>query len=172
MPLFPQDEIDAAQRREADRDASLHATTAQELRSWLACQDDVAEASIPRRGRTAARGQRLLMSVTVSTLDEPPALCGAEAAQGMTVTEWGQAADGLLFLLWIKEGAMPSVLGLMEQREAALAGNPIHAGHAPCWYSCRMPPSRSCRRMSRRVIFSGSAMGAGSGRSGAAFAMP
>ncbi|GAQ77355.1 hypothetical protein T45_09173 [Streptomyces turgidiscabies] len=31
MPLFPQDENDAAQRREADRDASLCTPTAQEL---------------------------------------------------------------------------------------------------------------------------------------------
>ncbi|MEU8521018.1 hypothetical protein [Streptomyces sp. NPDC048577] len=33
----------------------------------------------------------------------------------MIATGWGQAADGLL---WIEEDAMPSVLGLMEQREA------------------------------------------------------
>lgn len=54
----------------------------------------------------------------------------------------------------------------------AVVVNPIHAGHAACVYSCRMPPSCSCRRMSRWMIFSGSAMGAGCGRSGAVFAIP
>ena len=35
--------------------------------------------------------------------------------RGMIAEGWGQAAEGLL---WIEEGAMPSVLGLMERREA------------------------------------------------------
>lgn len=35
--------------------------------------------------------------------------------RGMIAEGWGQAADGLLL---IEEGAMPSVLGLMERREA------------------------------------------------------
>ncbi len=40
---------------------------------------------------------------------------GLFRVRGMIVEGWGQAADGLLL---IGEGAMPSVLGLMERREA------------------------------------------------------
>ncbi|MEU0110688.1 hypothetical protein ABZ313_35730 [Streptomyces sp. NPDC006251] len=83
MPLFPQDEIDAACHREAERDASLRATTAGELRSWFASQDDVAEADIqPATPDTVALrlADGVLITVTVSTDDGPPAPCGAEAA--------------------------------------------------------------------------------------------
>ncbi|HEY8111950.1 MAG TPA: integrase [Actinomycetes bacterium] len=37
----------------------------------------------------------------------------------------------------------------------ALADNPVHAAQATCSYSCRIPPSRSRRRTSRRPISSG-----------------
>lgn len=40
---------------------------------------------------------------------------GLLRVQGVIAEGWGQAADGLLL---IEEGAMPSVLGLMERREA------------------------------------------------------
>jgi hypothetical protein len=56
--------------------------------------------------------------------------------------------------------------------DAALAENVIRAGQAACSYSWRIPPRRSRRRMSRRAICSGSAIGAGNGCSGRAFAMP
>jgi hypothetical protein len=52
------------------------------------------------------------------------------------------------------------------------ADNLIRTGQAACSYSWRMPPSRSRRRMSRRLILPGSAIGVGSERSGRAFAMP
>ncbi|MGA5442216.1 hypothetical protein ACPCKW_22225 [Streptomyces griseoincarnatus] len=83
MPLFPRDEIDAACHREAERDASLRATTAGELRSWLAGQDDVAEADIsPATPDTVALrlADGALMTVTVSTDDEPPTPSGAKAS--------------------------------------------------------------------------------------------
>jgi hypothetical protein len=35
----------------------------------------------------------------------------------------------------------------------APAENPVHADQAACWYSWRVPPSRSCRRMSRWAIW-------------------
>lgn len=54
----------------------------------------------------------------------------------------------------------------------ALAEDRIRAGHAVRWYSWRMPPSRSCRRMLRGSICSGSVTGVGKERSGRAFAMP
>ena len=50
------------------------------------------------------------------------------------------------------------------------AKNHVRAGHATCWYSCRMPPRRSCRWTLRWVSRSGSVMGSGRGRSGAALA--
>lgn len=46
MPMFTQAEIDAARRREAERDASLRRTTAGEIRDWLAGRDDVAAAAV------------------------------------------------------------------------------------------------------------------------------
>jgi aconitase family protein (aconitate hydratase) len=52
------------------------------------------------------------------------------------------------------------------------AENAVRAGQAACSYSCRMPPSRSRRRMSSRVSCSGSVIGSGSGVSGRTFAMP
>ncbi len=48
----------------------------------------------------------------------------------------------------------------------------IHAGHAACRYSWRMPPRRSRLRMSRPAIWSGSVVDAGSGCRGRVFAMP
>ncbi len=48
----------------------------------------------------------------------------------------------------------------------------IRAGHAACWYSWRMLPRWSWRRMSRRLNLSGSLIGVGSGCSGRALAMP
>ncbi len=44
----------------------------------------------------------------------------------------------------------------------------IRAGQAACRYSWRVPPSRSRRRTSRYAIRSGSVIGSGSGRRGAA----
>lgn len=80
MPLFSQAEIDAAQRRETERDASLRTTTAEQLRAWLVGQDDVAEASIhPATPDIVAvqLADGVLMSIVVSTVDEPPAPSGA-----------------------------------------------------------------------------------------------
>jgi len=48
------------------------------------------------------------------------------------------------------------------------AENVVRAGQAACRYSWRMPPSRSRRRMSSRPSGSGSVIGWGSGRRGAA----
>jgi hypothetical protein len=44
----------------------------------------------------------------------------------------------------------------------------IRPGQAACRYSWRVPPSRSCRRISMRVIWPGSVVGPGNGRRGAA----
>jgi hypothetical protein len=55
---------------------------------------------------------------------------------------------------------------------SAPAENLIRPGQSASRYSWRMPPSRSRFRMSRRVICSGSVIGAGSGWSGRALAMP
>jgi hypothetical protein len=52
------------------------------------------------------------------------------------------------------------------------AENLIRAAHAAWSYSWMRPPSRSFRRMRRRMIAAGSAIGSGSGRSGRAFAIP
>lgn len=54
----------------------------------------------------------------------------------------------------------------------ALAENAIRPGQAACRYSWRMPPRRSRRRMSRRVMAFGSAIGVGSACSGRALAAP
>jgi hypothetical protein len=43
--------------------------------------------------------------------------------------------------------------------DAVLAENLIRPGHAACWYSWRMPPSRSRFRMWRRAICPGSVIG-------------
>ncbi|MGW1007448.1 hypothetical protein ACWDBD_44230 [Streptomyces sp. NPDC001118] len=88
MPLFSEAEIDAARRREAARDASLRATTAGEVRDWLAAQDDIADASVhPDAPATVAVRLTggLLLAVTVSTDDEPPrpAEPGAETHQAL-----------------------------------------------------------------------------------------
>jgi hypothetical protein len=48
------------------------------------------------------------------------------------------------------------------------AENLIHAGQAAWWYSWRVPPRRSWRRMSRWAICPGSVIGSGSARRGAA----
>ncbi|WP_442806834.1 MULTISPECIES: IS5 family transposase [unclassified Streptomyces] len=56
--------------------------------------------------------------------------------------------------------------------DPAPAENLIHRGQAACWYSWKVPPRRSRRRMSRRVIPCGSVIGVGSGYSGRALAMP
>jgi hypothetical protein len=42
----------------------------------------------------------------------------------------------------------------------------IRGAHAACWYSCRIPSRRSCRRTSRGAGRSGSVVGSGSGRKG------
>jgi hypothetical protein len=46
---------------------------------------------------------------------------------------------------------------------AAVAENTIRAAHAACWYSWRVPPRRSCRRMSRRAMRTGSTIEEGTG---------
>ena len=51
-------------------------------------------------------------------------------------------------------------------------GNLIRAGQAACSHSCRMPPRRSRRWMSRRTSRSGSVIGSGNSWSGLALAMP
>lgn len=56
--------------------------------------------------------------------------------------------------------------------DIVLAENLVRAGHAACPYSWRIPPRRSRRRTSRRVICCGSVIGAGKGCSGREFAMP
>ncbi|PZG96398.1 hypothetical protein C1I97_26245, partial [Streptomyces sp. NTH33] len=47
----------------------------------------------------------------------------------------------------------------MHPANVALAENLVHAGQAAWWYSWRVPPRRSRRRMSRRAISSGSVIG-------------
>jgi hypothetical protein len=75
-PLFSQDEVDAAHRREAARNPSLRATTAGEVRDWLAGQEDVADAALypGSPGVIAVRlAGGLLVAVTISTGEELPA---------------------------------------------------------------------------------------------------
>jgi hypothetical protein len=90
MSLFPQAEIDAARRREAERDASLRAATASQVRTWLAGQDDVADAVI-HPGTPASVAVRLagglLTAVTVSTDDVPPALAAPGTAVHQALAE-------------------------------------------------------------------------------------
>ncbi|MEV0135938.1 hypothetical protein AB0H83_46790 [Dactylosporangium sp. NPDC050688] len=69
-------------------------------------------------------------------------------------------------------GAGAADLSVLAGSNLALAENLIRRGQAACRYLWRMPPRRSCLRMSRRVICSGSVIGVGSERSGRAFAMP
>ncbi|MER6125355.1 hypothetical protein ABT173_22520 [Streptomyces sp. NPDC001795] len=102
MPLFSQDEIDAARRREAARDASLRATTAGEVRAWLAGQDDVADAQVhPDAPATVAvrLTDGLLLAVTVATDDEPPrpAEPGTEAHQALAerISTWLTRETGI-----------------------------------------------------------------------------
>jgi Transposase, Mutator family len=59
-------------------------------------------------------------------------------------------------------------MGLELLNKAVRAENVVHAGQAACRYSWRTPPSRSRRRMSRYPSRSGSMIGWGSGRRGAA----
>jgi hypothetical protein len=76
LSLFSQDEVDAAHRREAARNASLRATTAGEVRDWLADQGDVAEASVhpDAPGTITVRlTDGPLVAVTVSFDEELPA---------------------------------------------------------------------------------------------------
>jgi hypothetical protein len=63
-------------------------------------------------------------------------------------------------------------VGLRISDDPVLAENLIWAVQAACLYSWRMPPSRSCRRTRSLVIWSGSAIGVGSGCSGRALARP
>ncbi|MFK0142438.1 hypothetical protein [Streptomyces murinus] len=108
MPLFSQAEIDAAREREAARNASLRATTAGELRTWLTAQDDVADAVIrpDAPGTVAVRlADGLLAAVTVSTGDVlPPATAsGAAAHQALAerIRTWltGEAGIGQTWLI-------------------------------------------------------------------------
>ncbi|GAA1913302.1 hypothetical protein GCM10009753_51810 [Streptantibioticus ferralitis] len=65
---------------------------------------------------------------------------------------------------WTMEGVSARRIATwLHERNAALAEYFIHAGQAACVYSCRVPPSRTRRRMSRRAIRSGSSIGLGSG---------
>lgn len=102
MSLFSQAEIDAAREREAARDASLRATTAGELRTWLTAQDDVADAVIHPRspGTVAVRlADGLLAAVTVSTDDvlPPPAASGTAAHQRLAerIRSWLAGEPGI-----------------------------------------------------------------------------
>ena len=56
--------------------------------------------------------------------------------------------------------------------DAVLAENLIRAGHAACSYSCRIPPRRSCLRMSSRTFWPRSVNGVGRGCSGRALPSP
>ncbi|MFF0372170.1 MULTISPECIES: sigma-70 family RNA polymerase sigma factor [unclassified Micromonospora] len=99
-----------------------------------------------------------------------PVLTSPDVAEDVELAESVSIA-----MLAVLETLLPTeraVFVLREVFDVALAENLIRTGQAACWYSWRMPPSRSRRRMSRRVILSGSAIGAGSERSGRAFAMP
>ncbi|WP_329020299.1 hypothetical protein [Streptomyces sp. NBC_01601] len=90
MSLFSPAEIDAARQREAARDASLRATTAGEVRNWLAGQDDVTEAAIhPDAPATIAvrLTSGLLMAVTVFTDDVPPAPAAPDTAAHQALAE-------------------------------------------------------------------------------------
>ncbi|MFF8994511.1 hypothetical protein ACF09H_32225 [Streptomyces sp. NPDC014983] len=108
MPLFSQAEIDAAREREAARDASLRATTAEELRTWLTAQDDVADAVIhpDAPGTVAVRlADGLLAAVTVSTDDVPADTTAPSAAAHQALAErirtWltGEAGIGQTWLI-------------------------------------------------------------------------
>jgi hypothetical protein len=57
----------------------------------------------------------------------------------------------------------------VHEDDPAPADNSIHAGQAACEYSWRTPPSRSRRRTFRSMIRSGSVIGSGTVRSGAAW---
>jgi hypothetical protein len=102
MPLFSQAEIDAARRREAARDASLRTTTAGEVRTWLASQDDIADAVIhPGAPATVAvqLTDGLLLALTIATDDEPPrpAAPGTETHQALAerITTWLTRETGI-----------------------------------------------------------------------------
>ena len=68
----------------------------------------------------------------------------------------------------VRDGRL-HVKGDPARGQTAPAENSIRAGQAACEYSWRTPPSRSRRRMFRSVIRSGSVIGSGTGRSGAAW---
>ncbi|MBC7272255.1 hypothetical protein ACF09G_36300 [Streptomyces albogriseolus] len=90
MPLFSEDEINAARRREAERNASLRVTTAAELRNWLAGQAEVSHASIhPDAPGTVALelAEGGSLSITVSTDDGPLAPADPEAVAHQELAE-------------------------------------------------------------------------------------
>ncbi|MDX3697836.1 hypothetical protein PV726_48310 [Streptomyces europaeiscabiei] len=84
------------------RDVSLRTSTAGELRSWLAGQDDVADASVhpdtPAGTVSVRLADGLLMAVTVSTDNRLPApAAGAAAHQQLAerIRTWLAGESGL-----------------------------------------------------------------------------
>jgi hypothetical protein len=63
-------------------------------------------------------------------------------------------------------------LGQFQVDDVVGADNLIRPGQATCSYSCRTPPRRSRRRMSRWAIESGSVIDSGNGCSGRALEIP
>jgi hypothetical protein len=100
-------------------------------------------------------------------LDEPVALDRRRAGDrafglGDLFIDATQRAPGPLGFVLVVDDLVPAPVGPVG------AENVVRAAQAACWYSCRMPPSRSRRRMSRRSSWRGSMTGWGSGRRGAA----
>jgi hypothetical protein len=107
----------------------------------------------------AANGVRRVGGERIQRREGGSAGHGGRSTEHRTPTYEGGRFSGLrvgqgIFLLWAHDGVG--------------AENVVRAAQAACWYSCRMPPSRSRRRMSRRSSRRGSMIGWGSGRRGAA----
>ena len=98
------------------------------------------------------------------------ALLGAPVSAGFVARALARLADRLTAAGF--DEAMAAALSaeavLGADESPVHAENAVHTGQAACWYSWRMPPSRSRRRMSRRSSCSGVVIGWGSGRRGAA----
>ena len=122
----------------------------------------VATATSAARTGVGRRSARVGLAITAGVI---PALAlrlgtGLLPATGIALVPMG----GIL----IGGGMTATTLSVRRVLDTAPADNLVRAAQAACGHSWRTPPSRSCRRMSRWAIRSGSVMGTGTGRSGAA----
>jgi DNA-binding LacI/PurR family transcriptional regulator len=100
----------------------------------------------------AARAVGLVVAITVLDADDEESI---EAAVDLAL---GQPLAGAITLefdircvralsMLPKSLPVAAVSSAAEGRRVVGADYYVRAGHAACWYSWRMPPSRSCRRM-------------------------